>query len=79
MKSVSHYLENQQLKTQVFQIIDMNLDIYPIWMGFLDSTVGKESACNAVNLGSITGLGRSPREGIDYPLQYSWAPLWFSW
>lgn len=28
MKSISHYLENQQLKAQVFQIIDINLDIY---------------------------------------------------
>ena len=30
----------------------------------------KESVCNA-DLGSIPGLGRSPREGNDYPLQYS--------
>ena len=32
---------------------------------------GKESACNAGDLGSIPGLGRSPGEGIGYPLQYS--------
>ena len=32
---------------------------------------GKESACNAGDLGSITGLGRSPGEGNSYPLQYS--------
>ena len=32
---------------------------------------GKESACNVGNLGSIPGLGRSPGEGIGYPLQYS--------
>ena len=44
-------------------------------MGFPDSSVGKESACNAGNLGSIPGLGRSPGEGIGYPLQYSWASL----
>ena len=31
----------------------------------------KESACNARGLGSIPGLGRSPREGKGYPLQYS--------
>ena len=36
-----------------------------------DSSVGKESACNAGDLGSITGLGRSPGEGNGYPLQYS--------
>ena len=32
---------------------------------------GKESACNAGDLGSIPGLGRSPGEGHGYPLQYS--------
>ena len=40
-------------------------------MGFPDSSVGKESACNAGDLGSIPGLGISPREGRFYPLQYS--------
>ena len=32
---------------------------------------GKESSCNVRDLGSIPGLGRSPGEGKDYPLQYS--------
>ena len=32
---------------------------------------GKESACNAGDLGSIPGLGRSPGEGKGYPLQYA--------
>jgi len=40
-----------------------------------DSSVGKESACNAGNPGSIPGLGRSTAEGIGYRLQYSWASL----
>ena len=31
---------------------------------------GKESTCNAGNLGSIPGLERSPAEGKGYPLQY---------
>ena len=31
----------------------------------------KESACNAGDLGLILGLGRSPGEGNDHPLQYS--------
>ena len=39
------------------------------------SSVGKESACNAGDPGSIPGLGRSTGEGIGYPLQYSWASL----
>ena len=44
-------------------------------MGFPDSSVGKESAYNAGDSGSIPGRGRSPREEIGYPLQYSWASL----
>ena len=32
---------------------------------------GKESICNAGDLGSISGVGRSPREGKGYPIQYS--------
>ena len=32
---------------------------------------GKESACQAGDLGSIPGLGRSPGEGASYSLQYS--------
>ena len=40
-------------------------------MGFPHSLVGKESACNAGDLGSITGSGRSPGEGNGDPLQYS--------
>ena len=32
---------------------------------------GKESACNAGDLGSIPGLGRFPGGGHDNPLQYS--------
>ena len=40
-------------------------------VGFPDSSAGKESACNAGDLGSIPGLGRAPGEGKGYPLQYS--------
>ena len=32
---------------------------------------GKKSTCNAGNLGSTSGLERSPGEGKGYPLQYS--------
>ena len=42
---------------------------------FPHSSVGKESACNAGDPGSILGSGRSAGEGIGYPLQYSWALL----
>ena len=40
-------------------------------MGFPDGSLGKESACNAGDLGLIPGLGRSPGEGYGNPLQYS--------
>ena len=40
-------------------------------MGVPGGSDGKESACNAGNLGLIPGLGRSPGEGNSYALQYS--------
>ena len=40
-------------------------------LDFLCGSAGKESACNARDLGVIPGLGRSPGEGKGYPLQYS--------
>ena len=43
--------------------------------GFPDSSAGKESACNAGDLGLIPGSERSTGEWIGYPLQYSWASL----
>ena len=44
-------------------------------LGFPDSSVGKESTCNAGDLSLIPGSGKSPGEGIGYPFQYSWASL----
>ena len=38
---------------------------------FIGGSDGKGSACNAGDLGSIPGSGRSPGEGNDYPPQYS--------
>ena len=40
-------------------------------MGFPCDSAGKESACNAGDLGSIPGLGRSPGEKKGYAVQYS--------
>ena len=48
-------------------------------MGFPGNLAGKESACNAGDPRLIPGLGSSPAEGIDYPLQYSWASLVAQW
>ena len=57
--------------------------------GFPGGSVGKESTCNAGDPGSIPGSGRSPGEGIGYPLQYPGLenthssilglPWWLSW
>jgi len=43
----------------------------PVFLGFPCGSTGKESTCNAGDLGSIPGLGRYPGEGKGYPLQYS--------
>ena len=45
--------------------------IISVRKSFRDSSVGKESACNVGDLGSVPGLGRFPGEGKGYPLQYS--------
>ena len=44
-------------------------------MGFPGSPTDKESACNVGESGLIPGSGRSPEEGISYPLQYFGASL----
>ena len=57
-------------------------NLHILTKGFPHSSVGKESACNAGDPGSIPGLGRSAGEGIDYPFWYSWASLpsmWETW
>ena len=40
-------------------------------MGFSSGSAGKETACNAGDLGSVPGLGRSPGRGKGYPFLYS--------
>ena len=49
--------------------------LIPLLTGFPGSSVGKESACNAGDPGSILRSGRLAKKGIGYPLQYSWASL----
>ena len=46
-------------------------DVHHSFLGFACGSAGKESTCNAGDLGSIPWLGRSPGEGKGYPLQYS--------
>ena len=61
--------------TKYFLIQHFTWSFLQIYEYFPDSSVGKESACNAGEPGLIPGLGRSTREGIGYPLQYSQASL----
>ena len=66
------------IKISNFKIKILAIDIFRqsiLLLGFPDSSVGKESTCNAGDPSSIPGLGRSAGEGIGYPLQYSWASL----
>ena len=44
------------------------------WVSLVAQLI-KNLTCNVGDLGSIPGSGRSPGEGIGYPLQYSWASL----
>ena len=47
----------------------------PLLVGFSESLVGKESACNAGDPGSVLGSGRSFAGEIGHPFQYFWASL----
>ena len=49
--------------------------IFPLAEGLLCGSDGRASACNSGDLGSVPRSGRSPGEGIGYPLPYSWASL----
>ena len=57
-------------------ILIIPLFVHPVLFAFLflhpaATPIGKESACNAGDLGSIPGSGRSPGEGNGNPLQCS--------
>ena len=56
---------------QIFENLASQRDALFFIFNFPDSSVGKESACNAGDPSSIPGSGRSPGEGKGYPLQYS--------
>ena len=55
-------LKRKQSKSKI------KVHVYAV--GFPDSSVGKQSTCNAKDPGSIPESGRSPGEGNGYPLQY---------
>ena len=52
-------------------ITHINTSMYTLHKVFPHSSVSKESACYAGDLGLIPGSGRSPGEGNNNPLQYS--------
>ena len=52
-------------------LISVGINCLSTKKGFPCDSAAKESSCNAGDLGSIPGLGRSPREGKVYPPQYS--------
>ena len=67
-------LGRQDGKSGLQLILSLSLDHLYSKKNSLDSSggsKGKESACNAGDPGSVPGLGRSPGEGNDNPLQYS--------
>ena len=54
-----------------YTLVIFNNRLLFIYLGFPCGSAGKESACNAADLGSVPGLGRPPGEGKGYPLQCS--------
>ena len=73
------YLHRQLCVVQQFSKIGLKQKIEKNLNGCVqgcpNSSAGKESICNARDPSLIPGSGRSAREGIGYPLQYSWASL----
>ena len=61
--------------TSSFWFLDTFVCLQEQISGFPESSVGKETSCNAGDPGLILGWGRSPGEGIGYPGEYSWASL----
>ena len=71
-REVSGHFELQTVFPDSHSLVVLDLGSWPVQTpGFPDSSAGEESACNAGDLGSIPGLGRSAGEGIGYPLQHS--------
>ena len=63
--------EKKKKRIQTRDSRNLYLDDPFLWWDLPCGSVGKESACNVGDLGSLPGLGRSPGEEKGYPLQYS--------
>ena len=70
-----HYMDVHGMQTESISNLEEMKGITPHTSNLHQSSVGKESTCNAGDPSSIPGLGRSTGEGIDYPFQYSWASV----
>ena len=71
MGDVPEMIKVQQRKELEVKIISQLRKIILCDRGFPRGSDGKETTCNAGDLGLIPGLGRSPGEENGYPLQYS--------
>ena len=65
------YFTATLLKDNVLQLYKPQISFIHIYLCLPDGSDGKDSSFNARDLDLISGLGRSPREGNDNPLQYS--------
>ena len=65
----------EEWRREILGVLGLANINYYYYIGFPDSSAGKESACNAGDPGSVSGLRRSAGEGIGCPLQYSWTSL----
>ena len=74
-KPVICMMASQRMQHNLYRQAIYNRAEIQVHMGFPGSSAGKESACSAGDPGLIHGSGRSPGEGIGYPLQDSWASL----
>ena len=81
MEVVKYLSDLSKLHEEIFQNTQAKASKLPITkiqhsqISIVTSPVGKESTCNAGDPDLIPGSGRSPGEGIGYPLQYSCASL----
>ena len=62
---------SQKRITKIILLLHIPTLALPFLSSFPCGSAGKKSACNAGDLGSIPGLGRSHGEGKGYPLRYS--------
>ena len=69
--AVKEWSPNHQTAKELARLLSFTLSFIITSRGCPGNAVGKESACNAEDSGSILGWGRSPGEGNGNPLQYS--------